>query len=393
MATETETAVVPVSQGETGELSKQALSTGARNTWRVNLDILQSNLSHNAPEAQELFTWCFLWCIDDAHPVTLEEFALQVNSDKTTISRIAQGTYKHPTSGARMPISDRLLKAMKQFRELALERSRETRTGFVPTPTSRKIWVACDLARESRSPVFLIGPSHVGKTWALTEYKEANNHGATIYVRMNAASGLMGMVRTIASSLGFSERAPTPELLIRIKKTLARRPNTLLLLDEVHQLFHTYKKTSFFACLEVLREIYDETGIGMVFCGTELLLSRVSSNRGELEQLLRRGVHKVILPDQPQKGDVAAIAEALGLDFPAKGESVTVRVGGAPITDQPFDILKQIGREEGLKAITERLRYATKIANRAKETLTWAHFVRAHHTIRQNSVAGNDWEN
>jgi len=382
----------PADEAQDRDPALGALPDTVRASWRINLDTLQSNLSHNSPDVVELFTWCFLYCIDDAHPLRLEEFALQVGTDRTTISRLVQGTYKHPATGARQPVSDRLIKALRQFRSLAAERAKEIKTGFVTTPTARRIFVACDLARESRSPVFLIGPSHIGKTWALQEYTHLNNHGSTIYVRMHAASGLMGMVRGIAAALGYSDRAATPELTLRIKSSLKKRPNTLLIFDELHQLFHTYRKESFFACLEVLREIYDETGVGIVLCGTELLFTRVKNNRGELEQLLRRGVHKVVLPDQPQRADIAAIIEPLGLEMPEKKETLTVRVGGVPITDQPYDILKQLGREEGLKAITERLRYATRLARKADEPLGWNHFVRAHHTIRQNSVATNDWE-
>lgn len=368
-------------------------NNGIAQSWRTSLDVLQSNLSHNPPEAIELFTWCYLWCVDPSHAITLEEFSRQIGTDKTTVSRLIQGTYKHPESGERMLVSSRVLSAMKAFRELATERAKEVRTGFVTTPTARRIWTACDLARESRTPVFLIGPSHVGKTWALVEYAAANNHGATLYVRMNAASGLMGMVRGIAEALGYSGKAATPDLIRRIKMALKKRPNTLLLVDELHQLFHTYRKESFFACLEVLRELYDESGVGMVLCGTELLFTRVKNNRGELEQFLRRGVHKVVLPDQPQKGDIAAIAETLGLEFPARGEIVEVRLGRAVIKDCAYDVLKQLGREEGLKAITERLRYATRIAHREKAKLEWEHFLRAHHHIGRNAVSTNDWDN
>jgi hypothetical protein len=363
----------------------------ARASWNISLDDLQKNISHAAAEAQELLSWCFLWCIDDMHPVSLAEFALQVHSDKTTISRIIRGTYIHPETKVRLPIGDKLVKAMRTFRDLCTEGARTARKDFVLTPTARRMFTACDLARESRSPVFLIGPSHIGKTWSLIEYKERNNHGHTVYVRMAAASGLMGMVRAIAESLGISDKSATPALVGRIKTALKKRPNTLLIFDELHQLMYTYRKQSFFACLEVLREIYDHTEVGIVLCGTELLFKSIKDNRSDLEQLLRRGVHRVVLPDQPSRGDVAAICEHLGLDMPEKGFSVTVKVGGVSFTDEPYAILKQIGKEEGLKAITERLRYAAKFAKKGEESIAWSHFVRAHLTIRQNATNENDW--
>ena len=46
----------------------------------------------------------------------------------------------------------------------------ETRNNFVLTPTAKKIHTACDLARESHTVVFVWGPSHIGKTWAVEHY-------------------------------------------------------------------------------------------------------------------------------------------------------------------------------------------------------------------------------
>ncbi len=361
-----------------------------RASWPVSLDELQKNISHCTQESQELMSWCFLWCIDDAHPYRMEEFANRVGVDKTTIFRIVRGTYLHHETKERIQISSQLERSMAAFRKLELERAQGGRTVFVMTPTAKKIHNACDLARESQSPVFVYGPSHMGKTWALINYTQSNNHGRTIYVRLQAASGLGGMVRAIASGLGISDKQPTAKLIERIKRAL--RPNMLLIIDEAHQLRYTYRKESFFACLEVLREFYDEAQCGMVICGTNLLLKSMTDNRGELEQLIRRGVHRCVLADAPTKGDVTAILAEAGLELPDKKVTVSVVVGGVTFNESPYEMIRQIGRDDGLKAITERLRYGQKIMNKAKaKALAWDHVVRAHFIIRQNAVAVNDW--
>lgn len=361
-----------------------------RASWPVSLDELQKNISHCTQESQELMSWCFLWCIDDAHPYRMEEFANRVGVDKTTIFRIVRGTYLHHETKERIQISSQLERSMAAFRKLELERAQGGRTVFVMTPTAKKIHNACDLARESQSPVFVYGPSHMGKTWSLINYTQSNNHGRTIYVRLQAASGLGGMVRAIASGLGISDKQPTAKLIERIKRAL--RPNMLLIIDEAHQLRYTYRKESFFACLEVLREFYDEAQCGMVICGTNLLLKSMTDNRGELEQLIRRGVHRCVLADAPTKGDVTAILAEAGLELPDKKVTVSVVVGGVTFNESPYEMIRQIGRDDGLKAITERLRYGQKIMNKAKaKALSWDHVVRAHFIIRQNAVAVNDW--
>lgn len=391
MATDTNTPAAAGPQDESAQ-GGPGNNNAVAQSWRITLDQLQSNLAHNSNEAIDLFSWCFLWCIDEKNGITLGEFAAQLGTDKTTVSRIVQGTYMTPDKTRRMTISDRLMRAMAAFKNLAEERSKDTKTGFVMTPTAQRIWTACDLARESRSPVFITGPSHIGKTWALTEYARTHNHGATLLFRMKVASGRRGMVKPLAERTGYSEETATEDMLSGFKTAMRKRPNCLLAFDEMHQLIYTARKESFFTCMETLREVYDECGNGMVFSSTELLLARIRDNRSEMEQFFRRGVHKVVLPDQPQRGDIAAIAETLGLEFPEQRLTCTVRVGREMITDTPFDLLKQIGREEGLKAITERLRYAGRFAKKDNSRLDWSHFVRAHHTIAANSVSSNDWE-
>lgn len=360
-------------------------------TWSVSLDELRANISHNPPDVQELFVWCYLYCTDPAHPIRREEFAEKVGFDHTTVLKILRGVNTHPETGVRLQLSEKFVSGMARFQELEQERAKAQRVPVVHTPTLKRVWNACDLARESQSPVFLIGPSHIGKTVALTSYRDEHNHGATVYVRLQAASGLGGMVKAIAASIGgIGMKGNTATLIESIKKRL--RSNMVLILDETHELIYTYRKESFFACLEVLREIYDAVGCGFVLCGTALLMRRVQDNRGELEQFFRRGVHRVQLPDQPTKADLGAICESVGLEFPAAADRVTVTISGRTITESPYEILKQVGREEGLKSITERIRYGQRFAKKEKTALAWRHVVRAHLTIRLNAEPGNDWE-
>ena len=138
----------------------------------------------------------------------------------------------------------------------------------------------------------------------------------------------------------------------------------------------------------MIREIYDEVHCGMVLCGTTLLLDKMQEGaRGELEQLMRRGVHRCALPQQPTKGDVSAILKRSGLEFPDR--KLVVQVQG--IEDKPYETLRQLAKENGLLAITERLRYARKIASRRKEDLTWEHVTEAHLTIASQAQADEGW--
>lgn len=370
---------------EAAAVAGETSGDNVRASWPFSLHTLRSNLSHCAAEGREAVVGAFLWCVDNKHPVGREEFSRRVGYAPNTIYKVCAGKYRAP-DGTQLDVPADLVKSIKQFLAIEQERFVGDKNEFVVTPTARRIWTACDLARESQTPVFIYGRSHIGKTWAFEAYTRANNHGRTAYCRMKAAAGLGGMVRRMATSVGVSPDSNTASLVDRIKRAMT--PDMLLILDELHLLAYTYRRSSFFACLEVIREIYDEVRCGMVLCGTTLLLDKMQEGaRGELEQLMRRGVHRCSLPQMPTKADLAAILKRSGLEFPDR--KLAVQVQG--IEDKPYDTLRQLAKEHGLLAITERLRYARKIASRRKEDLCWDHFVEAHLTVASQATAEEGW--
>jgi hypothetical protein len=217
-----------------------------RASWPFSLHTLRSNLSHCSAEGREAVVGAYLWCIDQKHPVHREEFSRRVGYSQNTIYKVCAGKYRAP-DGSQLDVPADLVKAIKAFLAIEQERFLGDKNEFVLTPTARRIWTACDLARESQTPVFIYGRSHIGKTWAFEAYTNANNHGRTAYCRMKAAAGLGGMVRRMATAVGVSPDSNTASLVDRIKRAMT--PDMLLILDELHLLAYTYRKSSFFACL------------------------------------------------------------------------------------------------------------------------------------------------
>lgn len=356
----------------------------ARASWPISTDTLRVNISHMQAENKALIVDCFLWCIQ--HGITKSEFANQVEIAENTLYRIITGKYTNPGSGERLDLSPKFAKAMKLWladqKALAMKRSE-----FVLTPTARKAMTAPRLAHESRKPVILSGPSQIGKTWALEHYTETHNHGRTVYIRFGAASGLGGMLSCIAERIGVSPNATKEKMIQRIIKAVTSE--MLLIFDEVHLLMHTYRRESFFACIEVLREIHDRTQCGMVLCLTELGRDKMETEKTrELMQLFRRGIHRVRLPEAPQPSDLKLICEAHGLPWPHRKDYVVVN----RIREEPYEVLRQLAKNDGLLAITERLRYGKKLAEKKRQDLTWDHFIQAHLTVVQNDTAVDEWE-
>jgi DNA transposition AAA+ family ATPase len=358
----------------------------ARATWNFSTDAFLQACEWYPQETKETMLAARGWCIDHKHPVTRDEFARRVGYDQTTIYKFYFNKYLHPETKAPQLPPEKFLKAAQQFLALERERFEGGETEFVMTPTAKKVWGFCDLARESQSMALLFGPSHVGKTWAAEHYTQSHNHGRTIYARMHAASGLGGMVRLIASACGISDKSNTEDLIERIKRALTG--DTLLVLDEMHLLANTYRTGSFFSCVEVIREIYDATHCGMVLIWTRIDTLKKHS-QVELQQVWRRGVHKRPLPDYPTRGDVEAISTHAGLEWPDKAAAVQIGKRSEVI----LEMLRQVSKAEGLKAVTERIRYGRKLATRAGEKLDWRHVVRAHLMIvDQASVQTGGWD-
>ncbi len=363
-------------------VTAQFAGNNVRASWPFSLHTVRANMTHCSPDRREAMISAFLWCIDEAHPVDKAEFASRIGYGENTVYKVFTGKYRNP-DGTQIDVPEKMAAAAANFVEL--ERERLTgggKGGFIMTPTARKIWTACDLARESQTPVMLFGRSHTGKTEALRHYASENNHGRTVYVRMKAACGLGGMVKRIGSRCGVSDKANTAALIDRIKNALT--PDMVLILDEMHLLQYTYRVQSFFGCIEVIREIYDEVHCGMVICGTELLLEKINQGaRGEMEQILRRGVHRLSV--SITRGDISAIAQNAGLEMPKAADVVTVQ----GINEKPYALLQQLAKDHGLLAISERLRYGAKIAARRKDPISWASFVEAHLTIESLSQKDN----
>lgn len=362
-----------------------APSDTVRASWNFSLDKIRQDTAHFSPEEQEALVALFRWCIDPLHPIRREDAARRLDCSPELLYQLFTGKYRNPDKSLKRPSAD-FMKRLRDFLALEARKFAAVTSEFVVTPTAKKIFTACDLARESHSPVLLASTSHIGKTWALKHYAAHNNHGKTFLAELDAASGYGGMVRVLATACGVSaERSNTASLLDRIKHSLS--PSTVLIIDEMHLLKHTYQRNSFIKCVESIRRIHDFTQCGMVLCWTNLDALK-NASQDELIQIWRRGVHKVLLSNMPTKGDLSLILEHHGLAFPERDFTVTV----GKICDQPYAILRQLALNDGLKSITERLRYAQKIANKKDGKIAWENFLEAHLRILKNATPEPNWD-
>ena len=357
-------------------------------TWKIERAELERNIKHGASEDQEVLLWCWQWCQD--RNIGFKEFCRQAGVAENTTYKVFTGKYVQAGTSNPLPFPENLIKGAREFRRLEEERSMYGDTTFVETKAAKKVWEALELARESRTPVFLSGASHIGKTMACGEYIRRRKDSRTIYVRLRPSSGVKAMINLIASQFGLDTSKTKDELLDLITARLT--PNTLLVFDEVHLLVHTYTKVNYFNCVETLRYLYDAAQCGMVFIFTNLGIDKFQKHRnGELEQLFRRGVHRMQLGSMPSHWDVKAILKSQGLELPKKGVDVEVQIKDETFVRSPYAVVNELARNDGLKAITERCRYGCKLSKRNGGKLTWGHWLHSHLLIESNTNPKTVW--
>jgi DNA transposition AAA+ family ATPase len=196
---------------------------------------------------------------------------------------------------------------------------------------------------------------------------------------MPASAGVQSMMREIAEALHISSRTSFEQLRGRVANALDG--SRLLLIDEVHECFVSYQKSSMVKSLNVLRQLQETTKCGMVLCGTNVFRHEIE--RGEfaqaLKQLRRRGIWELQLESVPTDGDLALIARHYRL--PAPDEKAQELVGW-------------IAAEMGLGKYTKFLARASEMASQKRETMTWEHFsrvVQIAETLRKapGNIKGN----
>lgn len=356
-----------------------------RHTWNFSMDQMRHDMEHYTEEERETLIGLFRWCIDPRHAVKRQEAAGRIGCSPNLLYQLYTGCYKDPRDQKQRGPSADLLKRIRDFLEVEQRRYAAVDEDFVLTPTARKIALACELAVESRTPVILWGPSHIGKTIGLRHFQHHSNHGRPILVELEAGAGYHGMLRSLAKACGISDKKGAEVLVDKIKAALT--PKSLLIIDEMHLLAHTYRANSFHKSVEQIRRIWDFCQCGMVLCWTHLEHLDAEKN-DSLVQLWRRGSHKVALPVMPTKGDLAAVLGHHGLRFPERGQ--TVRVGR--VVESPYEVLRQLAKQQGLKAVTERLRYAEKLAGKNKAKVRMEDFIDAHLRIEKQWVQEGEWD-
>ena len=269
------------------------------------------------------------------------------------------------------------VKAIRLFRKVCEEEAKKKNIGFVETETARLIHTACRAAMNDGMPAFIYGASQLGKTTALLEFQRLNNHGRTRYLRLGSRWTKGRLVRELAAMLGNGVREKSLWYLEdAVVNGLDRR--NLLIIDEFHLAIETATDEAAKSMVEFLREIYDRTGCGLVISSTKVGLAALEQGKNRLlfDQMARRGVVKVVLPDVPRVKDINAFARAFDLEIPA-GETLAN--------------IKMLLKSRGLGVFVKYLQKAYAVSREKGKALTWEAFGAVANTYNGLAMMRNEY--
>lgn len=285
------------------------------------------------------------------------EAGKRVGIDPSNIGRIFNATYAGSWQN--------ILEKIRTFRHLQAEREKMGSAEFVETSVWERVRATCDMALINQMPAILIGVSQIGKTHALKEYMRRSHH-LVRYVRIPAGGTLRETYIAIAEACGVSAGLHTTARL-RSRILSALNPRTLLIVDELHQLTLAPQMTAV-KVMEFIREILDETGCGLVVCGTRALQQDLLQGQmaAWLDQFEQRCICRTLLEDRLGDDDILRVAAVYGL-----GE------------ERPSEETLRILRTLRMNRLVKLLMLAGTLARKQESAPAWDHFLAAYHAVNR----------
>jgi energy-coupling factor transporter ATP-binding protein EcfA2 len=183
---------------------------------------------------------------------------------------------------------------------------------IVNTKNYINIQTLCDITREEKIIMAIIGNKGCGKTTALYDYAKNNPHN-TIYIRAKKEHSKDFLFR-LGEFFGWSLGANRPQHVIdKIRERLLRMNNALIIVDQASDLPPQ--------ALLYLREIYLERRLsysGIIIAGVPCLDLNIKKwanmNKTGFVELLDRIQQPFIQLDLPSPGEVLAMCKANNID-------------------------------------------------------------------------------
>lgn len=330
----------------------------------ISGDTIITATAHLDDQQKSLVRWAFNYAKEQNW--SWKECAKQFGISENALYRIFTDKYRDAKL-ERIKL-DGVCRELAKAKTLIEERASIRRHPFIETSIWRRIDKICTEALVSQTIAMIYGESQIGKTTSFGEHLRRNNHGATKYIRCPATSGVQYLVREIAIACRVPAKKGIESLRPRIYNAIDG--STLVIFDELHEIFLTYSRANILRALEFIREIHDRTQCGMVLGGTRAWREELETGEYSqfLKQLRRRGAIELQLPDHAPAEDLDLFAAAYHLPA-AKGEA--------------RELILAINKEHGLGRYTKFLAIGARAAQKKNQRYTWDHFRSAYEILNR----------
>lgn len=236
---------------------------------------------------------------------------------------------------------------------------------FVETSMWKAVHKAIENARYDKRPVFIFGPTQMGKTECLKHYRSLFPLSVKLY-RFKSAMTHTAFILDLLKLWGVTD---VPNTNYKRVEKLYDRINTgdTLLLDEIQLPLrlasrgHDAEKI-----LEEVRTIFDEKKVGLAMCGTQVAYNALTTGPAALlfKQMLMRCAKPVFFTNQMRLDDARKFWEAAGLNEPQ--------------TMEQKNQFKAMIQNRSLTSVIALLQNARRRALKAKRLVTWNDFEDAY---------------
>jgi hypothetical protein len=281
---------------------------------------------------------------------------------------------------------DPLCNAIAAFRRVEGEREEQLVTGFIQTRLYDIIEARSMRCLLRKKIGWVFGDSQIGKSACGREIQRRHNHGQTIFVEVPTTANLGYFLGELANCLGIPPQQKHAELRRRILDSFDDR--MLLIVDEGHRCFPRNGGIKGIAILDFLRELWNRRQCGILIMmtneGRDQLLK--GPHKKALEQLWRRRLQPLQLPNVPFQDDLERFAMAYGL-APASDETIKVMTevldnAGKPVKrsheDNPLRLQNHVVTNEGLGVWLTLLQDAADMAREQRRPITWGAVIKAY---------------
>jgi DNA transposition AAA+ family ATPase len=326
---------------ETNRISPSLAAEASSAHSRINIPLNLDNWRSLPADVQPHLLWFHQHALDAR--LEWKDCEEALGYDKSTVFRILKGDYAGSWQN--------IVGAIKSYRKLCDNRGRIQVAEFVQNSITRRMWDALDYALAASTIVIITGESRMGKTCTGTAWRDANNHGRSVFVTAPAYGGTKSLLRDIAATLGVNRNLSIPAMQEAVYRGFNK--NRMLMVDEAHRLLPADRRTNPVS-LELLRDIHDRTGCALALLATARFDTELRNKEYMFEQLLGRA-----LPVRLVKKIKAADIEPIIKQYVRR------------ISDTAMTACVQLANERGrLGALVEVLRVASRMASKAGSQVT-----------------------